>query len=209
VLPTAKLLLIQGLCAYLDRRAQRAYIVDTHLPLAWVGTDIGFSARAPENHRGKRRRPGFISCQLHRSAEYHAGPVRRDFRRRSAATISHANGCTSSLSASTATVPAAGNSALDIYRTTGNQCRWTTPTLPSWIELLSGGPQNSANEFIFDVLANTGSDPRSATLTIAGQPLMIDQDGGYACTFFNCVQRRIVDTLARKVVGIVAEPGVV
>jgi hypothetical protein len=97
--------------------------------------------------------------------------------------ISQANGCTYQLSQSVASVPAGGNPALSISLITGGGCQWTFSTPPLWAPLISGGPHDSSTQFIFDVSANTDPNPRSATMTIAGQPFVIDQAGGFSCGF--------------------------
>ncbi len=96
--------------------------------------------------------------------------------------ISQASGCTFSLSTNQVTVPAAGE-FITVNLSTGLGCTYTASTPPSWIEQFAGPPYEGATGFVYDVTANTTGTPRSATLTLAGQPLVIDESGGFTCTF--------------------------
>ncbi|MEO8028177.1 MAG: SBBP repeat-containing protein, partial [Bryobacteraceae bacterium] len=95
--------------------------------------------------------------------------------------ISQADGCTYALTAAGASVPAAGG-FINVNLNTGLHCPWTRSALPSWI-LVSGGPQTGSAGFLFTVQANQDSQPRSATVLIAGQPFVITQAGGFACSY--------------------------
>jgi hypothetical protein len=97
-------------------------------------------------------------------------------------TISQAVGCTYSLSSTSSMVPAAGM-LVTVSLSTGFGCTYTASTPPAWILQYAGQPYDGSTQFVFNVTANTGSGPRSATLTLAGQPFVINQNGGYTCTF--------------------------
>jgi hypothetical protein len=109
-----------------------------------------------------------------RSAPLSAGGV--------VSTISQADGCTFSLSSNSIHVRSAG-SVIQVSLTTGEGCTYTASTPPAWVELDGGPPYNGSTQWAFTVTANTGTAPRSATLTLAGQPFVINEDGGYTCSF--------------------------
>jgi hypothetical protein len=96
--------------------------------------------------------------------------------------VSQANGCTYSLSSNGVEVPAAG-AMVTVSLATGLGCTYTASTPPSWILQEAGYPYSGSTQWIYNVTANTGNTPRSATLTLAGLPFVINQDGGYTCSF--------------------------
>jgi hypothetical protein len=50
---------------------------------------------------------------------------------------------------------------------TGLGCTYTASTPPSWILQEAGYPYSGSTQWIYNVTANTGNTPRSATLTLA------------------------------------------
>ncbi len=92
------------------------------------------------------------------------------------------SGCTFNVGPASITVPGAGGS-FPITIQTSPSCSWSITGLPSWITTLatpipSGGPAIVT----LVVAANTGAS-RSATVSIAGQPILIAQAPAGACTY--------------------------
>ncbi len=90
--------------------------------------------------------------------------------------------CAFQLSATTATVSAAGGpQSVTVTAIAG--CTWSAASNASWLVVTAGGTGNSNGTVTFQVAPNTGAT-RSGTLTIAGQTLTVAQDavGTGSCT---------------------------
>ena len=89
-------------------------------------------------------------------------------------TVTQAAACTFTLKPGSLPVPAQGlATALSIDTPAG--CSWSASNMPAWISIPSGvrtGPRTLS----YTVAANLGPG-RTATLTIAGQPFVITQNG--------------------------------
>jgi hypothetical protein len=85
--------------------------------------------------------------------------------------------CTYAVTPGTLSVPAAGvTSSLSI--TTLASCAWTASGVPSWVTIATTG-QSGPHQLSYTVAANTGP-ARSATLTVAGRPVVVNQTGAPA-----------------------------
>ena len=98
-------------------------------------------------------------------------------------TVSQPDGCTYQLSKSSISIPASGGSIMDaVGLTTGDYCPYTISNPAAWISI--GGETGTGSAVLYlQVLANTGTAPRSAILIIAGVPFVVNQAGGYVCAF--------------------------
>ena len=65
---------------------------------------------------------------------------------------------------------------------TGTSCSWTAVSAVGWITVTSGAAASGIGAVTFSVQANPNSTPRTGTLTIAGQTVMVTQQAG-ACTY--------------------------
>ncbi|MES1241672.1 MAG: M4 family metallopeptidase [Acidobacteriota bacterium] len=96
--------------------------------------------------------------------------------------------CTYNLSASSATIGTAGGpGTVDVTAPGG--CAWTSSSPVAWITISSAGSGNGTASYT--VAPNPGA-PRSATLTIAGQPFTVNQEGG--TDFYTVTACRLLDT---------------
>ena len=59
-------------------------------------------------------------------------------------------------------------------------CSWTATRSGSWITITSGASGTGNGTVLYRVSANTGSSPRTGTLTVAGQPVVITQSAATA-----------------------------
>jgi hypothetical protein len=96
--------------------------------------------------------------------------------------VTQADGCTYQLSKSSLSVLASGGlitNAFDV--TTGFYCSFTISNPAAWVFGTAGTFNGSGSGQIdLQISANTTGAPRSVILTIAGQPFVINQSGGYA-----------------------------
>lgn len=60
---------------------------------------------------------------------------------------------------------------------TGSTCGWTAAGSASWLTVTAGSSGVGPGSVSFAVAAQTGSDPRTATLTVAGQAVTVSQSG--------------------------------
>ena len=98
--------------------------------------------------------------------------------------VLQANGCTYQLSKSSLSVLASGGLITNAFEvTTGFYCPFTISNPAAWVSGTAGTFTGTA-QFDLQISANTTGAPRSVILTIAGQPFVINQAGGYAlCTY--------------------------
>lgn len=64
-----------------------------------------------------------------------------------------------------------------ISLSTGAGCSWKVVSNSSWITITSGGSGSGNGTINFSVSANTSTSPRTANLTVAGQPFTVSQAG--------------------------------
>lgn len=107
--------------------------------------------------------------------------------------------CSFSLAASTAGLPAtASNGSVNVAATSG--CAWTTVNNnPDWLLVDSATSGNGNGTVTFQAAANTSTNPRTGSLTIAGQTFAIVQAGtapvqSSALRFVPVTPCRVVDT---------------
>ena len=94
-------------------------------------------------------------------------------------TVTQAAACTYSINPTTFNpTAAAGSTAVAV--TTTAACTWTTSGAPTWVTV-TGGSGTGNGSVTVAVQANTGG-ARTATLTIAGQPFVVNQAAA-ACSF--------------------------
>ncbi len=74
----------------------------------------------------------------------------------------------------------ASTGGIDVGGTSG--CAWTASSSASWITVNSGGSGTGSGTVSYSVAANTSSQARLGTLTIAGQSFAVNQ-AGVACAF--------------------------
>jgi hypothetical protein len=74
----------------------------------------------------------------------------------------------------------AGTGSISVTAQIG--CAWNAASNASWITVTSGGSGSGNGMVNYSVAANTGSSPRTGTLTIAGQTFTVNQDGS-SCSY--------------------------
>jgi len=95
-----------------------------------------------------------------------------------AATVTQGDGCTFSLSTTSASAPASGgNGTFDVRTTDG--CGWSAASDASWLTVTAGAAGTGNGTVRYTVAANTGPQ-RSGTITAAGQTFTVTQSGGCA-----------------------------
>jgi hypothetical protein len=91
-------------------------------------------------------------------------------------TVQQGSGCSYSLSTSSQNVPAnGGTGTVDV--TAAGGCGWTATSNVAWIGITAGSSGTGNGTVGYSVQANTG-DPRSGTLTVAGQTFTVSQGSG-------------------------------
>jgi hypothetical protein len=109
--------------------------------------------------------------------EYAAsGAIRRgtiDVEQESSHLVSQTGGCSFEVSPSALSFNSDGGTA-SISVTTESCCDWTSSGTPNWIGL-SPGDGTGSNSVTCTVDPNETADPRSATITVAGQSIFIEQ----------------------------------
>ncbi|MEZ5402619.1 MAG: BACON domain-containing carbohydrate-binding protein [Bryobacteraceae bacterium] len=88
--------------------------------------------------------------------------------------------CTYSISPGSASVPVSGTATPGVVQVTasGPACPWTASVNdPSFIVRIGAGSGTGSGEVLYSVFPNSGSAPRSGTMTIAGQTFTINQQG--------------------------------
>jgi hypothetical protein len=94
--------------------------------------------------------------------------------------ITQAGGCQLSVSPTTVSLGSTAGAA-GVSVTAGAGCDWTAQSTVPWITLNSSSGTGGGTVGL-NVAANTTSAPRSATLTIAGTSVTVNQQAGAACT---------------------------
>jgi hypothetical protein len=91
-------------------------------------------------------------------------------------TVTQSGTCGFTLSSNSQTAPAAGG-PLTTAVTTTSGCAWTGVSNAAWITVTSSGSITSTGTARYTVAANPLGNPRTGTLTIAGQTVTITQVG--------------------------------
>jgi C1A family cysteine protease len=89
--------------------------------------------------------------------------------------------CSYALSATSASVDDPGSTG-SVNVTTSSTCAWTASSNAAWITITSGTSSTGNGTVYYSVQTNTGADPRSGTMTIAGQAFTVTQEG-QGCSF--------------------------
>lgn len=95
-------------------------------------------------------------------------------------TVTQAAACTFNIAPTSASVPGSGGTG-NVGVTTAAGCAWTATSNDPWITIPSGGSGTGNGTVNYSVAANTGTTPRTGTLTVAGQTFTVMQAA--ACTF--------------------------
>ena len=89
--------------------------------------------------------------------------------------------CTYGLSPSSANYTAAGGSGSGTITTLAG-CAWTANSDVAWVTFPNGNTGNGNGTLDYDVAPNPDITPRTGTITVQGQTLVINQDGA-ACSY--------------------------
>jgi Putative binding domain, N-terminal/Viral BACON domain len=82
--------------------------------------------------------------------------------------------CPYTVRPTTISIPAAGSTGTSVSVTTAGGCPWSGSSDASWLSIVSGGSGSASGSMTIAVSANSGA-ARSATLTIAGQTVAVNQ----------------------------------
>jgi hypothetical protein len=82
--------------------------------------------------------------------------------------------CTFSLSQSNQSIDTTGGTG-SVTVNTANGCAWSATSNASWVVVVSGASGTGTGVVVYQVAANTTGQPRSTSLSIAGQTLVINQ----------------------------------
>lgn len=92
--------------------------------------------------------------------------------------------CAFAITAAPASVPASGGDVqLRVANTQGLGCAWTATTASAFVTIVSGATGTGSGTAIARFTANTGP-ARSATITVAGQTIVVAQDAAAAACVF-------------------------
>jgi trimeric autotransporter adhesin len=90
--------------------------------------------------------------------------------------------CGYSVTSSTQAFAAAGGSGT-VTIATGTTCSWSATADSPWVSLSGAASGSGPATLQFTVVPNSASAPRKATLTVAGQPLALTQEGRAPCEY--------------------------
>lgn len=90
-------------------------------------------------------------------------------------------GCSYSISPVSASVGAAGGSSSTTV-TTPAGCAWTAASAASWLTVTGGASGSGTGSVTFSAASNTSTQPRSGTLSVAGQIYTVNQAAA-ACSY--------------------------
>ncbi|OGU01957.1 MAG: hypothetical protein A2W29_14005 [Gemmatimonadetes bacterium RBG_16_66_8] len=86
-----------------------------------------------------------------------------------------AGGCSYSLSATSASVPAIGTTSGAVSVVTGTSCGWTATSNASWITVTGGASGTGSGTVTYNAAANPSASSRTGTMTIAGITYTVTQ----------------------------------
>ena len=89
--------------------------------------------------------------------------------------------CSATVSPNSVSLPSAATSNRTIGVTTGAGCPWNASSSAPWLTIASGANGSGSGTVSYSVTANTTTAARSATLTVAGQSVVVTQ-GSFVCT---------------------------
>jgi Viral BACON domain/Putative binding domain, N-terminal len=87
--------------------------------------------------------------------------------------------CTYSLSTAAFSFQAAGGSG-SVTVTAENRCTWTATSQSSWLSITGGASGSGTAVVTFSAAPNAASDARAGTLSVAGLPVAVAQEGAAA-----------------------------
>jgi hypothetical protein len=90
--------------------------------------------------------------------------------------------CTFTLSTGSLSFSASGGPG-SVGVTTAAGCTWAASSDRAWMSITSGASGNGNGTVAVALTANTAAGERAGTLTVAGQPVAVRQDGAGACTY--------------------------
>ena len=96
-------------------------------------------------------------------------------------TVSQGSGCTFSINPASQNLPYFGGPG-SVAVNTGPGCTWAATSSISWVHLTAGQSGTGPGAVAFTADETPSSQPRSGTVSIAGQTFTVIQDGG-PCTF--------------------------
>jgi hypothetical protein len=79
--------------------------------------------------------------------------------------------CSYSISSTSKSFPSSGTGSVGVTATSG--CSWTASSNANWITITAGSSGSGNGTVSYSVSANTGTSPRSGTMTIAGQTFTV------------------------------------
>jgi uncharacterized protein (TIGR03437 family) len=93
----------------------------------------------------------------------------------------------------------AAQAATSSFRlTTGTGCPWNVVWSGSWVTVTSATSGSGAATIIYKVEANTSTQPRNATITVAGRTFTLTQNGGASATAPTISQGGIVNAASNR-----------
>src|SRR5262249_38082427 len=104
------------------------------------------------------------------------GPGPANFTLTATVTGGGGGNCSFVISPTSRNLPAVGALG-NVNVTAGSGCNWTATSNANFINLLPPASGSGAGSITYSVGANTGANPRSGTLTVAGQTFTLTQDG--------------------------------
>jgi hypothetical protein len=152
-----------GNAQVLDHELVNANLLPFFSRMAYARNNADF----PESYRNDPNRPERLSDHDMAVAFFKFSPVP----------------CSFSLSSSIIAVSAAGGAgSVDV--TTGPACDWTATSNDAWITISSESSWSGNGSITFEVKESLSDEPRTGSLTIAGQIFSVVQDGaGLACVY--------------------------
>src|SRR4051812_35764409 len=78
---------------------------------------------------------------------------------------------------------AGGDQTANVSVRVATGCAWAAKAAVSWIAVVDGEQGNGPGQVRFRTTANAGIEPRSGSLEIAGQRVMVRQFAGLSCTY--------------------------
>jgi C1A family cysteine protease len=90
--------------------------------------------------------------------------------------------CSYTLSGTSVSVDDPGATGSVNVTTSGGTCTWTASSNATWISITSGASGTGNGTVYYTASTNTGNDPRTGSITIAGQTFTITQEG-QGCSF--------------------------
>ncbi len=92
-------------------------------------------------------------------------------------------GCTYSLSATSITIPATGDSrSFNVTTSNASYCPWIAVASHDWIRILQGSG-NGSGTITFSVAENNTGTTRTGTITVNGETIMLTQPPAPACSY--------------------------